>query len=97
MTAQPLLMPGVTEIDTVVIRPSKAMPKDVFIRLHRLSVAMESMKRIGPSRVVWDESVMVEWDESLAEMEYEGLHRDWFSASMELPRWLFEKEARHGG
>ena len=97
MTQQALLVPGVTEIDTVVIRPTKAMPRDVFVRLHRLSVAMEHMERLGPTRVLWDETVMVEWDESLAEAEYEGLHRGWFSASMELPRCLIEpKEVGDG-
>lgn len=92
MSEQPLIFSGLTEIDTVVIRPTKAMPKGVFLRLHRLSVAMEYMKRISSTRVVWDESVMVEWDESLAEAEYMGLHLDWYSASMEIPRCLLDPQ-----
>jgi len=87
----PTLLPGVTEIETVVIQPTKAMPREVYVECYRLAVAVEGCERVSENRVLWDESAVVEWCPTVAEGEYLALQNDWLSVSMELPRAFVER------
>lgn len=74
----------ISKIRTVVIRPTKEMPMEVFLTLHRLSHYMEEMPRQG-DYVLWDESLESLYSENLARAEYFALQQDWISMALEIP------------
>ena len=78
-------------IETVVIIPTKEMPLEVFLRLHRLAYFMELMERTSDGKVIWDETVTDIYSEDLAQVEYVALQEDMFSVNMELPKVIVEK------
>lgn len=77
---------GEKPIETVVITPTKEMPQDIFLELHRIAFYMELMERLNDGRVVWDESLEAIYSTELAEAEYNALQEDYFVLPMEIPR-----------
>lgn len=78
-------------IETVVIMPTKEMPKEVFCELWRLSFYMELMDRVDENHVVWDEKKEALYAEGSAEAEYLALQNGWFSMAMEIPKYVYDK------
>jgi len=80
-----------TPIETVVITPTKQIPFEVFKEFWHLSYFMKLMERLPDGRVLWDEERSDIISESLAEIEYYGLQKDWFVINMELPKVLIDR------
>lgn len=85
-----------TIIETVVIRPTKEMPREVFVQLHRLAFYMECMEQLPDGRRVWDDERVATYLDLDAEAEYLALQSDWFSMSFELPKELFRGDESQG-
>lgn len=86
----------VTCIETEVIRPTKAMPFEIFRRLWRLAYFMELMDRTPDGRVLWDDERSAEVNEELgARAEYEGMQRDYFTMTMEVPKVVIDRLRCH--
>lgn len=81
-------------IETVCIRPTKAIPLEVFKACHRLGYYIELMERIDDNHVIWDENVTDIYSESMAEAEYIGLQNDWFSVDFELPKKFVDEHLK---
>ena len=77
-------------IETMIVSPTKQMPLKVFKQLHHIAYFMEIMDRLPNGKVVWDPAIESIYSEDLAEVEYFGLQKGWFSCAMELPKKLIE-------
>lgn len=80
-------------IKTVIVTPTKEMPKEIFVTLHRIAYYMELMKKIPGGRRVWDDAVESIYSESSAEVAYLCLRKDWFVGTMELPKKVVDRLA----
>ena len=85
-----------TTIETIVIRPTGAMPREVFMHLYHLAYFMEHMERLPDGRRLWDDEVTDICSDVAAEAEYEALQRGWFSMAMELPKVVVDRLACDG-
>lgn len=74
-----------TRIKTVIISPTRLMPKEVFLVCHRLAFFVEHMDRTGPNEVIWDEACEALYGDDAAEAEYIAHKRKWIEASFEIP------------
>lgn len=78
-------------IETIVIQPTKEMPLEVFRELYRIAFYMELMERLPDGRVLWDERTTSIYDAGMADVAFEALRDDWYSATMELPKKLVDR------
>lgn len=77
-------------IETVIITPTKEMPLEVFKQLHHLAYFMELMEKLPDGKRLWNPKIESLYSEELAEAEYLGLQKGWFSIDMEIPQAFFE-------
>lgn len=78
-------------IETVIITPTKEMPLEVFKQLHHLAYFMELMERLPDGEILWNPKIESLYSEDLAEAEYFGMQKDWFTCSMEIPKAIYEQ------